>query len=104
MVFFVDTADTAEIKSLAASGLLDGVTTNPFLVTKTGKKFPDIVREIRDPVRGQVGGEIAHSNHDRMMREASARREPSGNIIHPPTGKGRAAFPGARPGTGQTIA
>ena len=39
MKFFVDTADTAEIRSLAASGLLDGVTTNPSLMAKTGKKF-----------------------------------------------------------------
>ncbi len=46
MKFSVDTADTAEIKSLAASGLLDGVTTNPSLVAKTGKKFTDIIREI----------------------------------------------------------
>ena len=42
MKFFVDTADTAEIRSLAASGLLDGVTTNPSLMAKTGKKFQDV--------------------------------------------------------------
>ena len=43
MKFFVDTADTAEIKSLAASGLLDGVTTNPSLMAKTGKRFQDVL-------------------------------------------------------------
>ena len=46
MKFFVDTADTAEIKSLAASGLLDGVTTNPSLMAKTGRKFQDVLAEI----------------------------------------------------------
>ena len=45
MKFFVDTADTAEIRSLAASGLLDGVTTNPSLIAKTGKKFQDVLAE-----------------------------------------------------------
>jgi transaldolase len=46
MKFFVDTADTAEIKTLAVSGLLDGVTTIPSFVAKTGKKFTDIIHEI----------------------------------------------------------
>ena len=46
MKFFVDTADTAEIRSLAASGLLDGVTTNPSLMAKTGKKFQDVLADI----------------------------------------------------------
>ena len=54
MQFCVDTADTAEIKSLAASGLLDGVTTNPSLVAKTGKKFTDIIRTIYAIVPGPV--------------------------------------------------
>jgi transaldolase len=48
MKFFVDTADTAEIKSLAASGLLDGVTTNPSLVAKSGRKFTEVIAEICD--------------------------------------------------------
>ena len=46
MKFFVDTADVAEIKELAATGLLDGVTTNPSLVAKAGRDFKDIIREI----------------------------------------------------------
>ena len=45
MKFFVDTADTAEIKSLAATGLLDGVTTNPSLIAKSGRKFQDVLAE-----------------------------------------------------------
>ena len=54
MKFFVDTADTAEIKLLAASGLLDGVTTNPSLMAKTGKKFQDVLADICATVPGPV--------------------------------------------------
>jgi transaldolase len=80
MKFFVDTADTAVIKSLAASGLLDGVTANPSLVAKIGKKFTDIIREIRDVVPGPVSAEAAATDFDGMMREASVPREIAGNV------------------------
>jgi transaldolase len=80
MKFFVDTADTAEIKSLAASGLVDGVTTNPSLVAKTGKKFTDIIREICDIVPGPVSAEVAATDYDGMMREASVLREIARNV------------------------
>jgi transaldolase len=80
MKFFVDTADTAEIKSLASSGLLDGVTTNPSLVAKTGKKFADIIREICAIVPGPVSAEVAATDYDGMMREASVLREIAKNV------------------------
>lgn len=80
MKFFVDTADTAEIKSLASSGLLDGVTTNPSLVAKTGKKFTDIVRDICAVVPGPVSAEVAATDYDGMMREASVLREIARNV------------------------
>src|ERR1700691_5733621 len=80
MKFFVDTADTAEIKSLAASGLLDGVTTNPSLVAKTGKKFTDIIREICAVVPGPVSAEVAATDYDGMMREAFVLREIAKNV------------------------
>jgi transaldolase len=80
MKFFVDTADTAEIKSLAASGLLDGVTTNPSLVAKTGKKFTDIIREICATVPGPVSAEVAATEYDGMMREAAILREIAKNV------------------------
>jgi transaldolase len=80
MKFFVDTADTAEIKSLASSGLLDGVTTNPSLVAKTGKKFTEIVREICAIVPGPVSAEVAAMDYDGMMREASVLREIAKNV------------------------
>lgn len=80
MKFFVDTADTADIKSLASSGLLDGVTTNPSLVAKTGKKFTDIIREICAIVLGPVSAEVAATDYDGMMREASVLREIARNV------------------------
>jgi transaldolase len=80
MKFFVDTADTAEIKSLASSGLLDGVTTNPSLVAKTGKKFADVIAEICSIVPGPVSAEVAATNYDGMMREAHVLREIAKNV------------------------
>ena len=74
MKFFVDTADTAEIKSLAASGLLDGVTTNPSLVAKTGRKFLDVLAEICAVVPGPVSAEVAATDYDGMMAEARVLR------------------------------
>jgi transaldolase len=80
MKFFVDTADTAEIKSLASSGLLDGVTTNPSLVAKTGKKFTEIIRDICAVVPGPVSAEVAATDYDGMMREAMVLREIARNV------------------------
>jgi transaldolase len=115
MKFFVDTADTAEIRSLASSGLLDGVTTNPSLVAKTGKKFTDIIREICNVVPGPVSAEVAATDYDGMMREAFVLREIShvatlpppvlrSLFNHPLTDKGLAAFLADWDKTGQTIA
>src|ERR1700676_3042414 len=80
MKFFVDTADTAEIKSLAASGLLDGVTTNPSLVAKSGKKFTEVIAEICAIVPGPVSAEVAATDYDGMMREAYVLREIAKNV------------------------
>ena len=80
MKFFVDTAETDEIKSLAASGLLDGVTTNPSLVAKTGKKFTDIIADICRIVPGPVSAEVAATDYDGMMREAHVLREIAKNV------------------------
>jgi transaldolase len=80
MKFFVDTADTAEIKSLAASGLLDGVTTNPSLVAKTGRKFLDVLAEICAVVPGPVSAEVAATDFDGMMAEARVVRSVAKNI------------------------
>jgi transaldolase len=80
MKFFVDTADTAEIRSLAASGLLDGVTTNPSLMAKTGKKFQDVLADICAAVPGPVSAEVAATGFDGMMAEARVLRAIAKNI------------------------
>lgn len=69
MRFFVDTADVAEIKDLAATGLLDGVTTNPSLVAKAGRDFKEIIAEICDVVPGPVSAEVAATDFEGMLKE-----------------------------------
>ena len=80
MKFFVDTADTAEIRDLAETGLLDGVTTNPSLVHKAGRDFLEVVREICGIVDGPVSAEVVATKHDEMMREADVLRKIADNI------------------------
>ncbi|NTU76403.1 MAG: fructose-6-phosphate aldolase [Alphaproteobacteria bacterium] len=70
MKFFVDTADLNDIKDLAATGLLDGVTTNPSLVAKSGhSNFIELVREIASIVPGPVSAEVASTDYDAMLAE-----------------------------------
>ena len=69
MKFFVDTADVAEIKDLAASGLLDGVTTNPSLILKSGKPMLDTIKAICSIVAGPVSAETVSTDHKTMLEE-----------------------------------
>jgi transaldolase len=69
MKFFIDTADIAEIRELAATGFVDGVTTNPSLVAKSGRNFLDVVAEICDVVPGPVSAEVAATDHATMLAE-----------------------------------
>lgn len=69
MKFFIDTADIAEIRDLAATGLVDGVTTNPSLVAKSGRNFIDVVREICEIVPGPVSAEVTATEHATMLAE-----------------------------------
>ena len=80
MKFFVDTADVAEIKDLAATGLLDGVTTNPSLVAKAGRDFKEIVAEICKIVPGPVSAEVAATDYAGMMVEAEVLRKIAKNV------------------------
>lgn len=80
MKFFVDTADTAEIADLAATGLLDGVTTNPTLIAKAGKDFIEVTREICGLVDGPVSAEVVALDHATMMREAEVLRKIADNV------------------------
>ncbi len=72
MKFFIDTADVAEIKDLAATGLVDGVTTNPSLVAKSGRDFFEVLREICDIVEGPVSAEVAATDTKTMLAEGRA--------------------------------
>jgi len=69
MKFFVDTADTEEIRELADTGLLDGVTTNPSLVAKTGRDFFEVIKEICATVDGPVSAEVAATDFETMLEE-----------------------------------
>ncbi|WP_417819989.1 fructose-6-phosphate aldolase [Terasakiella sp.] len=80
MKFFVDTADVTEIKELADVGLLDGVTTNPSLIAKSGRKFLDVVGEICDIVDGPVSAEVTAPDFDTMMKEAAVLRKIADNV------------------------
>lgn len=81
MKFFVDTADIAEIRDLAATGLVDGVTTNPSLVAKSGRKFLDVVKEICDVVPGPVSAEVAALDHAGMLAEGRKLAKIAHNVV-----------------------
>jgi len=80
MKFFVDTADLEEIRDLAASGLLDGVTTNPSLVAKTGQDFFEVVKEICKIVDGPVSAEVTATDHETMVKEGRKLAQLAKNI------------------------
>ena len=81
MKFFVDTADIAEIKDLASTGLLDGVTTNPSLVAKSGaKNFISLIEEICGVVDGPVSAEVAATDFDTMLKEGQRLAKIAPNV------------------------
>lgn len=69
MKFFVDTGDINEIRELAETGLLDGVTTNPSLIAKSGRNFIELIEEICELVNGPVSAEVAATDYETMMKE-----------------------------------
>jgi transaldolase len=69
MKFFVDTADVAEIRELAETGLLDGVTTNPSLIMKAGRPIADVIAQICDITPGPVSAEVAAIDLNGMLKE-----------------------------------
>lgn len=80
MKFFVDTADTNDIAEMAATGLLDGVTTNPSLIAKSGRDFLEVTKEICDMVDGPVSAEVVALDHETMMKEAEILRKIADNV------------------------
>lgn len=81
MKFFVDTADTNEIRELAATGLLDGVTTNPSLIMKSGRNFLEVIKEICDLVEGDVSAEVVALDYKGMMEEAKKLKKIAKNVV-----------------------
>jgi transaldolase len=81
MKFFIDTADIKEIREAAAMGLVDGVTTNPSLVAKTGRKFREVLVEICDVVKGPVSAEVTATQYEPMMREARELAALRSNVV-----------------------
>lgn len=71
MKFFIDTADVGEIRSASELGLVDGVTTNPSLVAKSGRDFIEVLGEIIDLVDGPISAEVVATDADGMLREAA---------------------------------
>ena len=80
MKFFVDTADVKEIRELAATGLIDGVTTNPSLVAKSGRDFFEVVREICSIVEGPVSAEVTATEADDMIEEGRTLAKLADNV------------------------
>ncbi|WP_142849943.1 fructose-6-phosphate aldolase [Telmatospirillum sp. J64-1] len=80
MKFFVDTADLGEIRSLAEAGMVDGVTTNPSIIAKTGRNFLDVVREICDLVPGPISAEVAATDYETMLKEGRLLAKLADNV------------------------
>ena len=80
MKFFIDTADVSEIKDLYSSGFLDGVTTNPSLIKKSGRNINEVIAEICDIVPGPVSAEVAAINYEDMIAEAKVLKNIAKNV------------------------
>src|SRR3546814_15047650 len=80
MKFFADTADIAAIEELAATGLLDGVTTNPSLIAKSGRDFKEVTKEICALTPGPVSAEVVALDHETMMKEAEILSKIAENV------------------------
>ena len=80
MKFFVDTADTAEIAELNDLGLLDGVTTNPSLIAKSGRDFKEVIAEICGLVEGPVSAEVTATEANAMISEGRELRQIADNV------------------------
>jgi transaldolase len=80
MKFFVDTAEIDDIRELAATGLVDGVTTNPSLIHKSGRNFFDVIAQICDIVDGPVSAEVAATDFDTMLAEGKKLAKIASNV------------------------
>ncbi|MCZ4282450.1 fructose-6-phosphate aldolase [Kiloniella laminariae] len=81
MEFFIDTADINDIRELAATGLVDGVTTNPSLIAKSGRQFIEVIKEITEIVSGPISAEVTSLEYDGMMAEGRKLAALADNIV-----------------------
>jgi len=81
MQFFIDTADLEEIKKAHAMGVLDGVTTNPSLIAKTGKPFLDVIRSICEIVDGPISAEVVSTDYEGIVREGRELAKIHPNVV-----------------------
>ena len=81
MKFFIDTADVKEIREANELGLVDGVTTNPSLIAKSGRRFEDVIKEITEIVDGPISAEVISLEHDGMIAEATELVKIHQNIV-----------------------
>ena len=81
MKFFIDTANIGEIKKANDLGLLDGVTTNPTLVSREGREFKDLIKEICSIVDGPVNAEVVSTDAEGMLKEARELAKLAENIV-----------------------
>ena len=81
MKFFADTAEIEDIKRLQETGLLDGITTNPSLIAKSGRDFKEVIKEICSIVPGPVSAEVASTDFDTIIKEAHVLRKLADNVV-----------------------
>lgn len=81
MKFFIDTANIEQIKEAASLGQLDGVTTNPSLVSKEGRNFKELLNEIVEIVDGPISAEVVSTDHDGIVKEAEDLAAIHHNIV-----------------------
>jgi transaldolase len=81
MQFFADTAEIDDIKKLYAMGLLDGITTNPSLIAKSGRQIKEVIKEICAVVPGPVSAEVASTEFDTMMKEGHVLAKLADNVV-----------------------
>ncbi len=81
MKFFVDTAEVNDIRELHEAGLVDGVTTNPSLIAKSGRNIKEVIKEICDVTPGPVSAEVASLEYDGMVAEGEALARIASNVV-----------------------
>jgi len=81
MKFFIDTGDVAEVKEASAQGLIDGITTNPSLVAKSGRKYRDVVVEMCELMNGPISAEVLSTDYEGMLREGREWAKVHKNIV-----------------------